>query len=1104
MKPKGDIVLITGSNGRIGTAVTRRLRERFDNVVGFDLKAPAPPPPRCVRIAVDVASDDSVRDGLRMLREHHGAKIAAVVHLAAYYDFLGEPSPKYDQITVEGTRRLMRGLREGFEVRQFIFASTMLVHSPGQPGLFLTEDSPIGPTWAYPESKVRTEALIRAERGPISTVILRLAGVYDDVGHSPPLVNQMQRVYERQLASHLYSGQTSHGQSFVHMDDVVDAIDRAVERRAELPAESVILIGEPETLSYDELQHTMQRLIHGESWETYNVPGPIAKAGAWVEDHIPGQDPFIKPWMIDRANDHYALDITRAKTLLGWAPSRSLRGSLPKMAAALKVDPLGWYHEHGLEAPSSMTDMLPVAAPRAKAAVAGVPAEHAHAGKAGSASAHEYTCPMHPDIVRKAPGSCPKCGMTLVPRAVTAKPADAPVDMMVAAHREMLWPHYLSLMLGVWLLMSPFSLGYLNTFSPDGNVLRVMTERGLPSFEWRNLAMTWSDIASGILIVVFSWLALDASRRHPWAQWANATVGGWLLFAPLVFWTPLPVAYANDTLIGVLVIALAVLIPMMPGMSMAGMMGKPDIPPGWAYTPASWVQRAPIAVLAFIGLLLARYMTAYQLGFIDTAWDPFFAGSGSLNGTETIITSPESKAWPVADAGLGAVIYTLELVMTFMGGRNRWRTMPWMVLALAFLIVPLGVVSIYFIIIQPIAIGTWCTPCLIAALAMALMIPYSLDEFVAMGQFLLYSRRQGKPFWRTFWMGDAMDGGAEDTSKGLLGSGREVLAEATRGVTFPLTLWVSIAIGVWLTFTRVSFGSAGAMANSDHLIGALVVTFSIMAFAEVGRALRFINVPLGAWLIVAPWLLDGIASPFAAWNGVISGVLLIGLTIPRGAIRNSYGGWDPYVVWHPRLWRAKGKGPGAEPRRRPVKHVLVTVGVLGLLGVLGGATVIFSGLFNVAATVRDSAPLTWLLVTVREGSIRRQSLDIAVPPLNGAQQIENGFRIYRQECVMCHTPVGRQAMPMAIGFNPQAPGFGAAADDMTPAGLFWVTKNGIRFTGMPAWGPSLSDQELWDVVAFLVTLPKMSAADYDALDRRVPLATAQAGHAPLVGIGPKP
>jgi nucleoside-diphosphate-sugar epimerase len=439
MNFKDDIILITGSNGRIGTAVMKRLRERFDNVVGFDLKAPSPPPPDCTRIAVDITSPDSVREGLRMLREHHGAKIAAVVHLAAYYDFLGKPSTKYDEVTVDGTRRLLLGVREGFQVEQFIFSSTMLVHQPSEPGQLINEDSPIGPTWAYPESKVRTEALIRAQRGPIPAVLLRFAGVYDDVCHSPPLANQIQRIYERQFASHLYSGDTSRGQSFVHMDDVVDAIERAVARRAQLPPETAILIGEPETLSYEELQHAFQKLIHGESWETYNVPGPIAKAGAWIEDLMPGQEPFIKPWMIDRANDHYALDITRARTLLEWAPAHSLRTTLPKMVAALKADPIGWYREHGLEPSSSMTKE----GENAVAAAPGQPDRAGHAGHApASASARTHagdmhpaapvsaqgclmhTCPMHPEVCQASPGNCPRCGMALEPAAIATTGAE--------------------------------------------------------------------------------------------------------------------------------------------------------------------------------------------------------------------------------------------------------------------------------------------------------------------------------------------------------------------------------------------------------------------------------------------------------------------------------------------------------------------------------------------------------------------------------------------------------------------------------------------------------------------------------------------------------
>ncbi len=429
MNNKSGLILVTGSNGRIGTAVMKRLTGKYGQVIGFDLKAPAPPPPECVRIAVDISSEESVTEGLKMLRAHHGSKIAAVIHLAAYYDFLGEENPKYEEITVKGTQRLLRGLQDGFEVEQFIFSSTMLVHAPNQPGEVLTEDSPIGATWAYPESKVRTEALIRAEHGKIPVAILRLAGVYDDVCHSPPLANQIQRIYERQLASHLYSGDTSHRLSYLHMQDLVDAIERVVEKRAKLPAETTVLIGESEAMSYDELQHGFIKLIHGESWETYSVPSLIAKAGAWAEGLLPGPGPFIKPWMIDRANDDYVLNISRARTLLGWKPKHGLHDTMPKMVAALKADPAGWYREHGLELPSDMPAVHEPAAPR-ELEMADAHAGHDHgsmkaepraakmaAGLPFKMAGTVYTCPMHPEIRQSSPGNCPRCGMTLEPVA---------------------------------------------------------------------------------------------------------------------------------------------------------------------------------------------------------------------------------------------------------------------------------------------------------------------------------------------------------------------------------------------------------------------------------------------------------------------------------------------------------------------------------------------------------------------------------------------------------------------------------------------------------------------------------------------------------------
>src|SRR3546814_3278810 len=80
-------------------------------------------------------------------------------------------------------------------------------------------------------------------------------------------------------------------------------------------------------------------------------------------------------------------------------------------------------------------------------------------------------------------------------------------------------------------------------------------------------------------------------------------------------------------LVGALVIAFSVLVPMMPGMSMAGMMDPKVVPPGWTYSPSTAAQRLPIVIMGVVGLLISRHVTAYKLGHLDTGWQPFFVGT---------------------------------------------------------------------------------------------------------------------------------------------------------------------------------------------------------------------------------------------------------------------------------------------------------------------------------------------------------------------------------------------------------------------------------------------------------------------------------------------
>ncbi len=792
-------------------------------------------------IDADITSDAALAAAVARLQDRHGKRIASVIHLAAFYDFSGAPNPLYDEVNVKGTQRLLRAL-QALEVEQFIYASTMLVHAPSEPGLPINEDAPLKPAWPYPESKLEAERVVDAERGRIPALVLRLAGVYTDSCELPSLANQIQRIYERQMLSRVFPGDPSHGQAFVHLDDAAGAFRAAVERRARLPGKATVLIGEAVTESYEALQNLIGRLAHGEPWATRAIPKSVAATGAWlqgkIEEVVPdaidgGVEPFIKPFMVPLADEHYELDIRRAEQLLGWRPQHAVRRRLPAIVGALRQDPARWYKCNKIPLPLWLEESDQQQTPGAK----------------------------------------------LI--------ADYHASDRVA-HQRTLWCHFVNFALGLWLISSPFIFGLAQEWLQPA-ALTAPNGRGLPnSGSW----MCASDIATGALIAGFSLLSL--ARDAGWARWGVALFGLWLLFAPLLFWTPSAAAFANDTLVGALVIVFAVAVPSPPGINPVARMSGPDAPPGWDFSPSGWTNRLPIIFLAFVGLFISRYLAAYQLGHIDAAWDPFFG-----DGTERIITSSISEAWPVSDAGLGAAVYVLEIVTGVIGDKRRWRTMPWLVLLFGILIVPLGAVSVFFIIIQPVVIGTWCTLCLVGALAMLLQIPYSFDEILATLQFLKIRRRQGKRLWQLLLHGDTMENGSADYSDNFEAPAGVLLREMlSSGVSVPWTLAASTAIGVALMCSRLLFDASGAAADSDHIAGALVVTFSIMAWGEVARPLRLANIGLGAWLVVAPWVLGGYTAGAAAAS-VLFGVALAWLASPSGRISAHFGAWDKIARLQP-------------------------------------------------------------------------------------------------------------------------------------------------------------------------------------------------------------
>lgn len=172
--------------------------------------------------------------------------------------------------------------------------------------------------------------------------------------------------------------------------------------------------------------------------------------------------------------------------------------------------------------------------------------------------------------------------------------------------------------------------------------------------------------------------------------------------------------------------------------------------------------------------------------------------------------------------------------------------------------------------------------------------------------------------------------------------------------------------------------------------------------------------------------------------------------------------------------------------------VLATV-VVGLVAAL---TVIWSGLFNVAANDAENPVLAWAFDATFENSVRRQAKDIVVPASFTDAQLEAGFRSFDAMCVACHGGPGVASTEWFEGLRPIPPQLAEESTGWNTAELFWIVRNGVKMTGMPSFGATHDDEEIWSMVAFLEALPSLGEAEYAAL--REELGPAE-GHGEAAG-----
>lgn len=158
----------------------------------------------------------------------------------------------------------------------------------------------------------------------------------------------------------------------------------------------------------------------------------------------------------------------------------------------------------------------------------------------------------------------------------------------------------------------------------------------------------------------------------------------------------------------------------------------------------------------------------------------------------------------------------------------------------------------------------------------------------------------------------------------------------------------------------------------------------------------------------------------------------------------------------------------------------IAVSLLVLAG-LSGASLFYAGVYDISATDQHLAPTYWLLDTGMRRSVRQRAGEVAVPELGAPDDIRRGLALYRQHCAQCHGAPGVAPEPFALGMTPTPANLSHTAREWPAADVFWVVKEGVKMTGMPAWKYRLADEDIWAIVSFMRELPKLSPDEYRAM-----------------------
>ena len=337
-------VLITGASGFIGTALTARLNKKY-YIIGIDKILHKDRDRNVLWYKADISDKKILGEIFDEIKVKVSGRIDYVFHLAAYYNLANKESWMYRETNQNGTRYLLDNLIH-FNVNNFIFTSSTVVFKPTMGDDKLNEDSDLSSYIHYGDSKIEGEKIISEYKEKIKATIFRLSAVYSQDCRSIPLANQIAFIWKRCFGYKILPGKGDGGISYIHIEDVLDAFEKAMLRAKEIPSGSIMILSEENLLSNNELFDIISREIYGKYLNLIHLPGWIVWVCIYIEGNfhsLTGRSYFFKPWMLKLTDKKYRFNIDKAKRTLKWQPRFKLEQCLKIMIRNLKDNPQKWF-----------------------------------------------------------------------------------------------------------------------------------------------------------------------------------------------------------------------------------------------------------------------------------------------------------------------------------------------------------------------------------------------------------------------------------------------------------------------------------------------------------------------------------------------------------------------------------------------------------------------------------------------------------------------------------------------------------------------------------------------------------------------------------------